>query len=125
MVAKQIPNVVKLESMAYKNPNDPRLKEARLRWYYKNKEKQIARQLQRRKELLAWVRSLKVNCSKCNFNNPLALVFHHRNPEAKTLSIAQGITNGWNKKRLQEEIDKCDILCANCHSILHYTRGIA
>lgn len=54
-------------------------------------------------------------CCKCGYNKyPQVLEFHHRDPEKKDFGIASnGYTISWNK--LKKEIDKCDILCANCH----------
>lgn len=29
----------------------------------------------------------------------------------------------YRRNLVEEEIAKCDVLCANCHSIYHYSRG--
>lgn len=109
--------------MAYKDPRDPRLRESRLRWYQKNKAKQLARQRDRKRELVAWIRSLKVSCSRCEFDEPAALTFHHRDPAEKSSSIAMAASNGWSRDRLETEMAKCDVLCANCHAIEHWGSG--
>jgi len=60
-----------------------------------------------------------VGCQKCGFDeHASALHFHHKNPENKECSINRDYTLGnigWEKTK--KEIKKCDILCANCHSI--------
>lgn len=56
-------------------------------------------------------------CSRCGFDDPRALEFHHRNPEEKIASVASMLASGW--ERLMREVAKCDIICANCHAIEH------
>lgn len=47
-----------------------------------------------------------------------ALEFHHKESSGKDFGISyKGYTRGWNKVR--EEIDKCLLLCANCHREIH------
>src|SRR5687768_5361247 len=74
-----------------------------------------------RQSMIAWIRGIKEEsgCIRCGFANPRALQFHHRDPSQKTLEIANCLRQGWGKDRLQSEIDKCDVLCANCHAIEH------
>jgi len=43
--------------------------------------------------------------------------FHHRDPNEKDLAIGR---NRLSFKSLKNELDKCDLLCANCHRIVHY-----
>lgn len=51
---------------------------------------------------------------KCN----RALVFHHLDPETKSFGIsARGVTRSW--KKVQKELDKCVLLCSNCHAEVH------
>jgi hypothetical protein len=42
-----------------------------------------------------------------------ALDFHHIDPKTKSLGIVKLINNTWSL--IQKEIDKCVLLCANCH----------
>ena len=58
-------------------------------------------------------------CEKCGYDRCIeALDFHHRNKANKDFSISsKGYTRSW--KRVMEELDKCMILCANCHRELH------
>lgn len=61
----------------------------------------------------------KSGCLYCDENDPVCLVFHHRNSEEKEMAISRAIASKWKLERLQKEINKCDILCANCHRKLH------
>lgn len=58
-------------------------------------------------------------CIKCGYNKCLAaLQFHHVNPEEKEFRIGGAHTYSW--ERIQKELDKCILVCANCHAELHY-----
>ena len=47
------------------------------------------------------------------------LDFHHKDPSIKDGTIAQMLINS-SKEKLLQVINKCDVLCANCHRDLHY-----
>lgn len=54
-------------------------------------------------------------CIKCNYDKCItALEFHHRDPTNKLFDIADSAYNR-NWERVKNEIDKCDLLCSNCH----------
>jgi hypothetical protein len=57
-------------------------------------------------------------CAKCGYNKCIAaLDFHHINPKEKdkNYSILKK-----NFDKLKPELDKCILLCANCHREEHY-----
>ncbi len=58
-------------------------------------------------------------CEKCRYHRCIdALEFHHIDPDQKDFSIShRGYTRSW--ERVKAELDKCMILCANCHRELH------
>lgn len=58
-------------------------------------------------------------CQICGYSkSPRALSFHHRNPTTKSFGIAhKGITRSWDRTRA--ELDKCVLLCMNCHMEVH------
>ena len=58
-------------------------------------------------------------CNRCGYNRCIeALEFHHENPSQKDFNISsKGYTRSW--ERVQKELDKCVMLCANCHRELH------
>lgn len=59
-------------------------------------------------------------CINCGYNKYYgALEFHHLNPEEKDFNISNIRTYKFNK-RITEELDKCVLLCANCHREEHY-----
>lgn len=73
-----------------------------------------------RTQLRSHVRAIKEagNCALCPENQAVALDFHHVNPDEKEMSISELVKSG-SRKRIDAEILKCVILCANCHRKLH------
>lgn len=75
----------------------------------------------RRKQIKAMAVEYKGGkCEKCGYNKCImALHFHHRNPAEKSFAISnEPHTRSW--ARTKAEVDKCDLLCANCHSEVEY-----
>lgn len=63
---------------------------------------------------------LEHGCSRCGYKKSArALQFHHRDPKDKTKGIARMVYSSTNIDKIQQEIDKCDLICANCHFELH------
>lgn len=57
-------------------------------------------------------------CEKCGYNKYLgALEWHHLDPNVKEYAI--GKRRGLKPETLQKEIEKCSLLCANCHAEAH------
>ena len=63
---------------------------------------------------------LKVNgCAICGYDKYSgALDFHHGNPEDKKFAIGRK-NMGYTDKRIIDELNKCILLCANCHREIH------
>lgn len=59
------------------------------------------------------------SCEICGYNKcNEALQFHHLDPTQKDFGIsAGGFTRSWEK--VKSELDKCIMVCANCHSEIH------
>jgi hypothetical protein len=50
----------------------------------------------------------------CGYQNSLAaLTFHHTNKDEKEFGVSQILD--WSWKKLKSELDKCILLCFNCH----------
>lgn len=57
------------------------------------------------------------SCVDCGFNDIRALQFDHRNPDQKRGEISNMVSTAYSWDTILDEISKCDIVCANCHSI--------
>lgn len=59
---------------------------------------------------------LTAGCCDCGYNkHPHALQFDHRPGEEKVHEVSNMRGHGWPK--VWAEIEKCDVVCANCHAI--------
>jgi len=58
-------------------------------------------------------------CQLCGYSRCVeALEFHHLKDAKKDFGISdKGYTRSWSK--IREELDKCMLLCANCHREVH------
>ena len=57
------------------------------------------------------------SCNLCGYSKCLnALDFHHLNPKEKDFSISN--TNR-SFEKMKSEIDKCIMVCSNCHREIH------
>lgn len=119
-------------------------KEKRKRWYQDNKEKlrQYSKKyykehLEQQREKKRERRNLLINqwkpfiiekygaiiCSICGYNkNFAALDFHHINPEEKEQKMNQLLGKRPTPERIKE-LDKCILVCKNCHAEIHHPNG--
>lgn len=72
----------------------------------------------KRRKLRA-IEHLGGRCSDCGGAfHPSVFEFHHRDPGSKDLTGNQIKRGAW--ARVVRELDKCDLLCANCHRLRHW-----
>ena len=92
------------------------------KWYQAHKEEQYQRNVERRKRNRDWINAHKetLKCETCGENHIAVLQFHHTDPSRKEGSLACAANDGWSIERIQTEISKCKVLCANCHFIFHW-----
>lgn len=97
----------------------------RTEWYRTHKKSEVKTVIKyihkRRKEVKAWLDNLKSqkSCLNCGEKRIQVLQFHHLDPSKKDINISMASNRGWSIKRIEKEISKCIILCANCHLIEH------
>lgn len=57
-------------------------------------------------------------CQNCSYDRcSRALSFHHLDPSTKLFSISGSHCRTWEV--IKQELDKCILLCANCHMEMH------
>jgi len=128
--------------------NPERIKEIQQQYYYSNHEREVERvkqyrkdHLEERKEYekqykknhtkeikqrrngkLQYVQDYKLSkgCQICGYNkNPGFLGFHHPNDD-KEFNVSYACAQDLSLEKIKEEMAKCIILCANCHTKLHW-----
>jgi len=89
-------------------------------WYQRNREKTLERTRKRKKEKRAEWHKYKagLSCLFCGASHPAIIDFHH--PDAKGEKKVSEYCNYGQWKRAYIEAAKCEILCSNCHRILHW-----
>lgn len=87
------------------------------KWYCKSCWNQRTSQAQKDK-----VKQIKLDygakCVRCDYNKCLdALEFHHIDPTQKEFHL--GERRGLSMDKLKVELDKCILICRNCHTEIH------
>lgn len=98
-------------------------------WYPKNREKHIRavrpnakRAYEKYAKFLLEYKQTHP-CTRCGEADPACLDFHHTDPAVKEFNVARA--GGKSLKKCQVEIDKCVVLCSNCHRKLHAYESVA
>lgn len=109
--------------MAYKNPLDERKILSKRKHYLKNRERYILTAKRNKEKMRAYVRGLKdTPCSDCNISYPYYVMqFDHIGQ--KLYNIAT-LVNYNNRGKIESEVAKCEIVCANCHAQRTHQRGL-
>jgi hypothetical protein len=126
---------IKQQVQEYRSKNPELVADRRKAYREKNKEilakKQLERSATRKIEFAKWkydrIKSNGGRCSKCGYElnekNLAAFVFHHRDRSLKKFVISKD--SAFGRADFEEEVEKCDILCSNCHNILHYGEDLS
>ena len=95
-------------------------KEYRKNHYLDNKQYYLERTKkarEKRNEEREFYKSLK-SCKICGESRWWVLDFHHRDPTKKEFNI--GSISSRSMHKMKKEMEKCDILCSNCHRDYHH-----
>lgn len=102
------------------------MKEYRSRYdkeYYQiNKDKLRIQKAQRRKDLREWFKNEikgKLKCARCPEDFWACMEFHHEDPSKKEFTLSDMVGGGHSKEAILSEIEKCIVLCSNCHRKEH------
>lgn len=102
----------------WKKDNIDKMREYRRTHYQSNKEQYYRRNQEKKDRLkLIILDRKKCGCKYCPENNPVCLDFHHITNN-KEYNIAKMINKG-SLSKLLIELDKCKVVCSNCHRKIH------
>ena len=109
----------------YNNRHPDHAEKTRIKYndYYKRYSLETIKKIRELKKTI--IDKFGGKCHRChNSYESCVYDFHHKNPEEKKFSIAtliaKSIRNESKKQELLEELNKCIMVCANCHRCIHY-----
>lgn len=87
--------------------------------YQRNKQTYIDKNTRRRRTNILYVRSIKSakGCTDCGIKDWRVLDFDHIPDCIKLADISSMKAMSWGRKKLDEELAKCEVVCANDHRI--------
>lgn len=89
--------------------------------YEKNKQYYVDKSAKRKKANAEKNRELKAKlksdgCCLCGEKHPATLDFHHMGEKTFTIARKTQVSHG----RMKRELDKCIVVCSNCHRKIHW-----
>lgn len=118
---KDNPEKVRGYTKKWKKNNPKKVKKQKRRYYKKHPEKLSKYNRMRHQKRINYIQDYKLSkgCSVCGYNKCAeALDFHHTGSN-KNFRIALSIGKNKSLEEIKREMDKCIILCANCHREKH------
>ena len=90
--------------------------------YYQNNRDKIQKSNKAYKlKIRKWFKEYKktLECTQCGESHWACLEFHHPHNN-KDKAVSNMAAAGYSKNRIMKEINKCVVLCANCHRKVHH-----
>lgn len=99
------------------------------KWYAQHRDERKQQVRERRQRIKKEIENLKreKSCADCGLSGEIAtwaLEFHHIDENTKHMNISHMVCNGYSIKRIKEEMEKCEVLCSNCHRTRHYRQHL-
>lgn len=90
-----------------------------VRYYAANRVQEIERVCRRQKATTEFLRDLRrVPCADCGRRfEPWQMEFDHRDPTKKSFDVGSGRAMLKSRASLLAEVEKCDVVCTNCHRV--------
>ena len=83
--------------------------------YYKKKARVYTSKYIKNNRIMSYEFKLGNPCVECGESDPIVLEFNHVDPTDKKYNISEMVNGGHSWKSIMNEIEKCEVLCANCH----------
>lgn len=82
-----------------------------------NYEKQKERAETRKKEA---IRQFGGECQECGYSKNYAVLSFHHARGVKSFGLDSRAFSNLSQKKIDTELEKCDLLCIRCHGELHH-----
>lgn len=113
------------EDVAISLQKENALKEVRIRkvpWLeFSKEEKELSALMvskRRREKKIQFLKEIGSECSLCGYSDcPAAIDFHHVDPLEKDFTLSDFVGKG--EENIRRELEKCEVVCANCHGEIH------
>lgn len=92
-------------------------------YYVRNRARRVGYNRRQREKTVAFYRELKKGqpCADCGrIFHPSAMQWDHRPDSVKVDDVSR--MYGLSRDKVLAEIEKCDLVCANCHAVRTYAR---
>jgi hypothetical protein len=89
-----------------------------------DRERHLRIRRERKRSLAVWLWEMKRGkpCADCGLSfHPVAMQWDHIGTD-KVINTSRAVNSSWSRERIISELAKCELVCANCHSIRTYTR---
>ena len=95
-------------------------REYRRKWYSENKNSEKEHVKRRKETINNWFRNYKnkLKCERCGESPPAIIDFHHK--KKKENGISKLVSYGYSIEKIKKELEKCEVLCSNCHRKEHW-----
>lgn len=103
--------------------NPEKVREYKRQYAINNREKYMQTKRGIIKEKRQWLASYKekVGCADCHNKFPSYILdLDHRDGKTKVKNVSHMVSYGWEV--LKKEVEKCDVVCSNCHRTRTYVR---
>lgn len=115
---QQIDKQRAMNNKSYNSHKQQRIKQAFEYNQSHKQEHQLQQKKTRKKQQESWKEwKDTLKCEQCGENHPQCLEFHHVDPSQKDFMISK---IRFSSQKLKKELEKCIVLCSNCHRKLHY-----
>jgi hypothetical protein len=93
-------------------------------YHARNRERLVALAKKRQQRFLEWHRQLKSTtpCADCGGYFHFAVMAWDHLPGTHKVAEVSTLLRKGSSRKVREEIDKCELVCANCHALRSYSR---
>lgn len=100
-------------------------KDSRAVYYQNNKQRYRHSRDEHRRRLREEINEIKrtTPCTDCGNLFPAEVMdFDHLDPSTKIANVSQLVSKEGSRRRIREEIEKCEVVCSNCHRVRTHSR---